>query len=84
MTCTAGRPRGFVPGAGNRAPPADDTVTDVLERVGQDHLRLEAAGLSPAEDPSGHAGFFSIAKGASGLTVLPSGCSRAGRGALPG
>jgi len=54
---------GFGPVGPVAAPPADDTVTDVLERVGQDHLRLDGDGPRLLKRVPVELDFSSIAKG---------------------
>lgn len=54
---------GFGPAGPVAAPPSDDTVTDVLERVGQDHLRLDGDGPHLLKRSPVALDFSSIAKG---------------------
>lgn len=54
---------GFGPQGPVAAPPSDDTVTDVLERVGQDHLRLDGEGQRLLKRSPVTLDFSSIAKG---------------------
>ena len=54
---------GFGPAGPVAAPPADDIVTDVLERVGQDHLRLDGDGPRLLKRSPVELDFSSIAKG---------------------
>jgi thiamine biosynthesis lipoprotein len=54
---------GFGPAGPVTAPPSDDTVTDVLERVGQDHLRLDGDGPRLLKRSAVELDFSSIAKG---------------------
>jgi thiamine biosynthesis lipoprotein len=54
---------GFGPAGPVAAPPADDTVTDALERVGQDHLRLDGDGPRLLKRSQVELDFSSIAKG---------------------
>jgi len=54
---------GFGPQGPVAAPPSDDTVTDVLERVGQDHLRLDGEGQRLLKHSPVTLDFSSIAKG---------------------
>lgn len=54
---------GFGPPGPVAAAPADDTVTDLLERVGQDHLRLDGAGPQLLKRSPVELDFSSIAKG---------------------
>ncbi|MCB1700059.1 MAG: FAD:protein FMN transferase [Halioglobus sp.] len=54
---------GFGPDGPIGVPPSDDTVTDVLERVGQDHLRLDGDGQRVLKRSPVEIDFSSIAKG---------------------
>tara|TARA_R110001599_G_scaffold325504_1_gene537650 strand:- start:19498 stop:20556 length:1059 start_codon:yes stop_codon:yes gene_type:complete len=54
---------GFGPAGPVAAPPADDIVTDVLERVGQEHLRLDGDGPRLLKRSPVELDFSSIAKG---------------------
>jgi thiamine biosynthesis lipoprotein len=54
---------GFGPAGLVAAPPADDAVTDALERVGQDHLRLDGDGPRLLKRSPVELDFSSIAKG---------------------
>ena len=54
---------GFGPAGPVAEPPADDIVTDVLERVGQDHLRLDGDGPRLMKRSPVALDFSSIAKG---------------------
>ena len=54
---------GFGPAGPVSEPPSDDAVTDVLERVGQDHLRLDGDGRRLLKRSPVSLDFSSIAKG---------------------
>lgn len=54
---------GFGPSGPVSTPPPDDTVTDVRERVGQDHLRLDGDGQRLLKRSPVELDFSSIAKG---------------------
>ncbi len=54
---------GFGPAGPVAEPPSDDAVTDVLERVGQDHLRLDGDGQRLLKRSPVSLDFSSIAKG---------------------
>jgi thiamine biosynthesis lipoprotein len=54
---------GFGPNGLIDAPPADDTVTDVLELVGQDHLRVDGESQQVLKRSPVELDFSSIAKG---------------------
>ncbi len=54
---------GFGPAGPVSEPPSDDAVTEVLERVGQDHLRLDGDGLRLLKRSPVSLDFSSIAKG---------------------
>jgi thiamine biosynthesis lipoprotein len=54
---------GFGPGGSVTVPPTDDAVTDVLERVGQDELRLDGDGQRLLKRSAVELDFSSIAKG---------------------
>lgn len=54
---------GFGPAGPVRAPPTDDAVTDLLEQVGQDQLRLDGQDLRVMKRTALTLDFSSIAKG---------------------
>jgi thiamine biosynthesis lipoprotein len=54
---------GFGPAGPVATPPSDDAVTEVLERVGQDHLRLDGDGQRLLKRSPVELDFSSIAKG---------------------
>ena len=54
---------GFGPAGPVSEPPSDDAVTEVLERVGQDHLRLDGDGQRLLKRSPVSLDFSSIAKG---------------------
>ncbi|MEM8563254.1 MAG: FAD:protein FMN transferase [Pseudomonadota bacterium] len=54
---------GFGPAGPVKEPPSDDTVTDILEYVGQDHLRLDGDGPRLMKRSPVELDFSSIAKG---------------------
>jgi len=54
---------GFGPDGPLASPPSGDAITELLQRVGQDHLRLDGEGRRLSKDVPVYLDFSSIAKG---------------------